>query len=391
MSAWQPAMIKPDLASLLEPLERFERLRRKTSRLGDRLADLSYANPYSGAQGAARAAIAEALEDERLLDLQYSPFGGQTLARRTVADALQESHGLPFTFRDVVLTSGAMAALHIALRTAAGPGDEVVIPVPCWLDYPLYARHLGLQAKLVELEPPDFALDPEILAAAITARTSAVLLSHPANPTGRSYDAGELSALSDVLSAAESDLGCRPTLIADETHRDFLAPGSYVSVASFVDRAVIVYSFGKYHFMQGQRLGYAAVSPRHRERTEASEEMVRWTRITGLCTPTALMQRAVARLLELQYDQSWLDQWRGRFLDDLDQAGYVVVPPDGTLFLYVRTPDAADDFSFIEQLAGHGVLALPAPIFHHSGYFRLSLTGSEPMLERALSALTALR
>jgi aspartate aminotransferase len=385
-------MIEPELASLLEPLERFERLRRQASRLGNRLADLSYANPYSGAQDGARTAIAEALEDERLLDLQYSPFGGQTLVRRTVADALQESHGLPFTFRDVVLTSGAMAALHVALRTAAaGSGDHVVIPVPCWLDYPLYARHIGLRATLVELEPPDFALDPEALAAAFTARTCAVLLSHPANPTGRSYGADELSALSAVLREAESNLGCRPTLIADETHRDFIAPGGYLTAASFVDRTIVVYSFGKYHFMQGQRLGYATVSPRHPERTQASAEMVRWTRITGLCTPTALMQRAVSRLLALRYDQSWLDQWRRRFLDDLDQAGYIVVPPDGTLFLYVQTPDAADDFLFIENLASHGVLALPAPVFHHSGYFRLSLTGSEPMLERALSALTALR
>ena len=384
-------MIEPDLASLLEPLERFERLRRKASRLGDRLADLSYANPYAGAQGAARAAIAEALKDERLLDLQYSPFGGQTLVRRTVADALQESHDLPFTFRDVVLTSGAMAALHIALRTAASFGDHVVIPIPCWLDYPLYARHIGLQATLVELEPPDFALDPEALAAAFTATTCAVLLSHPANPTGRSYGADELSALGAVLEEVENNLGYRPTLIADETHRDFVATDRYLSAASFVDRTVVVYSFGKYHFMQGQRLGYAAVSPRHPERTQASAEMVQWTRITGLCTPTALMQRAVGRLLALRYDQSWLDQWRRRFLDDLGQAGYRVVPPDGTLFLYVQTPNDADDFSFIENLASHGVLALPAPVFHHAGYFRLSLTGSERMLERALAALTALR
>jgi aspartate aminotransferase len=384
-------MIEPDLASLLEPLERFERIRQKASRLGDRLADLSYANPYAGAQGAARAAIAEALEDERLLDLQYSPFGGQTLVRRTVADALEESHDLPFTFRDVVLTSGAMAALHIALRTAAGSGDHVVIPVPCWLDYPLYARHVGLQATLVELEPPDFALDPEAVAAAVTPSTCAVLLSHPANPTGRSYGADGLSALGAVLEEVENNLGCRPTLIADETHRDFVAPDLYLSAASLVDRTLVVYSFGKYHFMQGQRLGYAAVSPRHPERTQASAEMVQWTRITGLCTPTALMQRAVGRLLALQYDQSWLDQWRRRFLDELGHAGYLVVPPDGTLFLYVQTPDDADDFSFIEMLASHGVLALPAPVFHHSGYFRLSLTGSEPMLERALSALIALR
>jgi aspartate aminotransferase len=384
-------MIEADVASLLEPLERFEEIRRRASRLGNRLADLSYANPYPGAQSAARAAIAEALEAERLLDLQYSPFGGQTVVRRTVADALRESHGLPFAFKDVVLTSGAMAALQVALRTAARAGGEVVIPTPCWLDYPLYAQHVGLQAKLVELEPPDFALDAEALAAAMTSRTCALLLSHPANPTGRSYRAEELSALDGVLKAAEREHGCRPTLIADETHRDFVAPGRYVSAASFVDRTVLVYSFGKYHFIQGQRLGYATVSPRHPERAQASAEMIRWTRITGLCTPTALMQRAVGRLLSLRYEQGWLEQWRRRFLDDLKQAGYAVVPPDGTLFVYVRTPNDADDFSFIEDLVSHGVLALPARVFHHSGYFRLSLTGSEDMLERGLAALTRLR
>ncbi|MDF2753707.1 MAG: aminotransferase class, partial [Gaiellaceae bacterium] len=218
-------MIDADAELLLEPLERFEEIRRRASRLGDRLADLSYANPYPGAQAAARTAIAEALQEERLLDLQYSPFGGHTIARRTVADALRDSHELPFTFKDVVLTSGAMAALHVALRAAARTDGEVVIPTPCWLDYPLYAQHVGLDARLVQLEPPKFALDPDAIAAAMTSRTCAVLLSHPANPTGRSYHVDELVALRAVMDAAEVEHGCRPTLIADETHRDFITPG----------------------------------------------------------------------------------------------------------------------------------------------------------------------
>jgi aspartate aminotransferase len=381
-------MIDPELAALLEPLERFERIRRRASRLGERLADLSYANPYPGAQNTARAAIRNALADERLLDLQYSPFGGQTLVRRAIADALGESHGLPFTFHDVVLTPGAMAALHVALRTAGRPDGEVLIPVPCWLDYPLYARHIGLTATILPLEPPDFALDSEALAAALTPKTCAIVLSHPANPTGRSYGSDELSALAELVKSAESAFGCSATVVADETHRDFVPSDRYRSAAAFVDRTVVVYSFGKYHFIQGQRLGYAAVSPRHPERDQWSREMVRWTRITGVCTPTALMQRAASRLLRLRYDQTWLERWRRRFLDELQAAGFSVVPPDGTLFLYVRTPNAVDDFSFVEELAAEGVLALPAPVFHHSGYFRLSLTGSEPMLERALSVLT---
>src|SRR5438270_14079657 len=69
-------MIDPDTTALLGPLERFEAIRRRVVRLGPRLCDLSYANPYGGAQQAALAALKEALEDRRRLDLQYSPFGG---------------------------------------------------------------------------------------------------------------------------------------------------------------------------------------------------------------------------------------------------------------------------------------------------------------------------
>jgi aspartate aminotransferase len=384
-------MIPADLEGLLAPLQRFEEVRRRAVRLGSRLCDLSYANPYGGAQEEAKAAIRAALEDERLLDLQYAPFGGHTLARRAVADRLRASHDLPFAFGDVILTPGAMSALQLALLAAGQPEQEVVIPTPCWLDYPLYARARGLKPVPVPLEPAGFGLDVDAIAEVISPRTCAVLLSHPANPTGRNYDARELSELSAAIRQAEERLGCRVTMIADETHRDFTQPGEFSSVAAFLDRVVVIYSFGKYHFMQGQRLGYTAVSPRHPSRKAASEEMVQWTRITGMATPTALMQRALPRLLEIRHDQAWLTRWRRRLVQELSAAGFRVVPPEATMFVYVQTPVGYDDdFRFIGELASQGVLALPAPVFHHGGYFRLSLTGSEQMLEQALPALRRL-
>jgi aspartate aminotransferase len=380
-------MIAPELESLLQPLERFESIRRRVVRLGERLCDLSYANPYAGAQQEVRAAIRSALDDERLLDLQYSPFGGQTLARRAVADALRASHDLPFSFGDVVLTPGAMSALQLALLAAKRPDGEVVFPVPCWLDYPLYAQATGFVPVPVPLAPGTFRLDVAAIARAMSERTCAVLLSHPANPTGRNYSPAELSALAETIRHAEERLGCEVTLIADETHRDFTSPGEYHSAAGFWERTVIVYSFGKYHFIQGQRLGYAATSPRHPARKAVSAEMARWTRITGIATPTALMQRAVPRLLALRHDQAWLVRARQRLVQQLTVDGYTAVEPDATLFMYVRTPPGYDDFGFITELASQGVLVLPAPVFHHTGYFRLSLTGSEDMLEAALPIL----
>jgi aspartate aminotransferase len=382
-------VIERELEVLLEPLERFETVRRKAARMGDRLADLSYANPYGGIQEAARAALREALESERLLSLQYAPFGGQTLSRRAVADSLRQSHNLDFTFEDVILTPGAMGALHLALQASGRRGQEVMIVRPCWLDYPLYATSLGLVPVMVPLASSTFDLDADAIADGLNERTCAIVLSHPANPTGRNYSRPALEELGDVIRSAESRLGCEVTVIADETHRDFVSNGDYVSLTSVHDRTLVVYSFGKYHFMQGQRLGYAATSPPHPARRETATELVRWTRITGLATPTAVMQRAVPTLLALRHEQTWLERSRRQLVDALTSAGHDVVEPQATMFVYVRTPPRYDDFDFVERLAQAGVLVLPAPVFHHTGYFRIALTGSESMLERAIPVLAS--
>lgn len=378
-------MIPEKTLSLLEPLERFETIRSRAVRFGDRLCDLSYANPYHGVQEGAREALEAALREDRTLGFQYAPFGGHTVPRRLVADALRRSHDLPFAYRDVILTPGAMSALQIALW-AAGRGAEVIVPAPCWLDVPVYVHHVGATPVMV---PPDrdARIDPDAVAAAITERTRAVVMAHPANPTGQRYDGAEAAALGSAIAARERALGIEITLIADETHRDFTSPGAYHSLADHTARAVIVYSFGKYHFMQGQRLGYAAVSPNHPARAALSRELERWTRIAGVATPTALMQRAIPKLLELRYDVTrllGLRQWVARRLRG---AGFEVAPGDATLFVYAKAPAGISDWAFTERLAARGLLVLPAPVFHHEGWFRLALTASEPMLERALDVL----
>jgi aspartate aminotransferase len=109
--------------------------------------------------------------------------------------------------------------------------------------------------------------------------------------------------------------------------------------------------------------------------------------VTGIATPTSLMQRAAPRLLALRHDYAWIARWRQRFVEELSSLGYDVVRPDATLFVYARTPDGVEDFEFTAALAAQGMLVLPAPVFHHEGYFRLSLTGSERMLEQALPIL----
>ncbi len=287
---------------------------------------------------------------------------------------------------DVVLTAGAMGALHVALRAVGRRSDEVVIPVPSWLDHPLYVLAAGMRPVPVAMTA-EFDLDIDRIAAAFTPKTRAVLLSHPANPTGRVYGPTTWRELHDSIEAAERRFGTAITLIADEAHRDFV-PTGHRSAAHEHERTIVTYSFGKWHQIQGQRVGYVAVSPRHPDRVAVREELEQWTRVLA-SLPSALMQSALPRLPALRHDGTWAHEARARLVDSLRGLGYDVAPGTATLFVYARTPDGLDDVEFVQRLATAGVLVLPAPVFHHAGGFRLALTASDAMMGRALDVLAA--
>ena len=385
MSRWER------LERWMAPQERFEAIRTAAyRRAGTRLADLAYANPWDGPPPAAIDAIRSALEPDArgALDLQYTPYGGHTVPRRLVAQSLAAATGVPFRFTDVVLTPGAMGALtavfrYLSAQLPDGVTGEVIVPVPCWLDYPLYLEDAGLVTRLVPCRKDTLGLDLGAIYSALTPRTVAVVLSQPGNPSGLLHTRADLEALSALLSEHPQ----RPLLVSDECHRGVLfEPGEWVSPASIHARTVVVYSFGKTSFLQGQRIGYAAVSPHMGDDGALARQLARACRATGLCTPTALMQKVVSALLDIAPDMGRLRERRTYALDALRSAGLAVHPSQATFFLYPEAP-GGDAWGFTERLAERGVLVLPAESFHHSGHIRISLTGTDAMIERGLAVL----
>jgi aspartate/methionine/tyrosine aminotransferase len=106
----------------------------------------------------------------------------------------------------------------------------------------------------------------------------------------------------------------------------------------------------------------------------------------GFCTPTALMQLAVRKLLDQPLDFSHIAARRRAMLDALRDAAIVTQPSQATFFLYPKVPQG-DDFEFAERLAQQGLLVLPAPVFHHTGHFRLALTAPDDQIERGARIL----
>lgn len=363
-----------DLELLLEPQERLDRLITTTwRRFGPKVVDLSYANPYDGPDQEVLGALQRAVSGKRALAFQYTPYGGSTVTRRLIASTLSREYGFPFDLRDVIMTPGAMSALNVACRTLFGSEDQVLVLTPCWQDYPLYLRNLHIPMSFVGLRE-DKHLDLDAISGAVGGNTKGVLFSHPCCPTGVLYAKEEIDGLCELLRAKEERLGIRIYLISDEVHRQMIWGGqAFYSPLVRYPRSLSIYSFGKALSLQGQRIGYVAVSPRMPEHEEVRRMLKRWVRIMGFCTPTSLMQRAICDLLDYTPPLPALAQKQAMVRTALAAYGYDLCEADATFFVYVKSP-IRDEFKFAELLAAYGVLVVPSILFHEPGFVRLSLT-----------------
>jgi aspartate aminotransferase len=374
----------PALRSLLQPQERLDALLSAAFRqFGPRVMDLSYANPHDGPAAEVLAVLKRVAGECGALSLQYTPCGGRTPTRCAVAARLIREYGLPFHYRDVIMTTGAMSALNIAFRALFGPADEVIVLTPAWQDYPLYLRNLGIPFRFVPLLP-DKHLDIDAIGQVIGPRTRGVLLSQPCCPTGVLYSQDEVLGLSRLLSDAESRFHSRIYLISDEVHRHMVWSGhAFFSPLAGYPRSLSIYSFGKALALQGQRIGYIAVSPRMAEHEEVRAACEQCVRLMGFGNPTSLMQHMVCDLVDYQPPLGDLAARQTLVREALTGAGYAVCPGEAGFYVYVKSPDP-DDFTFCERLAARGVLVVPATLFHDPGYFRLSLTARLRAIKAAL-------
>jgi aspartate aminotransferase len=196
----------------------------------------------------------DAVKGSNLRVLEYSPSAGFASYREGLAKYYR-GIGLHVEAQDVLVTTGGSEALSFAMGSILDPGDEVLIPEPYYANYFGFAQALG--AKVVSVPSSiqsGFALPPIAdLQARITARTKAVLVCNPGNPTGYVYRHDELEALRDM--ALKHDL----FVIADEVYREFVYDGaeaiSVMSLAGLEQHAVLIDSVSKRYSMCGARIG----------------------------------------------------------------------------------------------------------------------------------------
>lgn len=307
-------------------------------------------------------------------------------ARAVVAKALRNWRGLPFDPEDIAITPGAFGALATAFRTLLDPGDEVVFSLPPWFLYEAMLLSTDAVPVKVRVRPDDHDLDLDAIESAIGPRTRAVIVNTPNNPTGRIYPRTTLAGLADLLSDASRRLGRPVWLISDEPYaRLVFSDAEFHSPSEMYPHTMISYSYAKVLLTPGERIGWLALSPSVPDRAELRDAIQLAQIAGGWVFANATLQRAIEDFEHLSIDLIDLEAKRDRLVDELVAHGYDLRVPEGTFYLWVRSPDP-DDVGFCGRLAERKVLVLPGTICEAPGYFRISLTASHDMIERALPA-----
>ncbi len=294
----------------------------------------------------------------------YVPATGSQEVKAAVRKRMGWTEG------EVLLSAGAKPLLNAAVACICGPGDEVILPAPCYTSYPEMARIGGGKPIIVLGDPKDdFIVSKEAIERHITDCTKAILLNNPVNPTGAVYDREELEQVVNVCQ--RHDL----YLIADEVYSSFVYERDFASLYSFPalrDRLILVNSASKTYAMAGLRLGYA-VAP-----APVARAMDAYLSHALGC-PCSLSEQAALAVLSMddRYEKEVLSVFRER-RDGLCAAlseisGLKVKKNAGAFYLWLDISKWDDDVSFCQSLLEQqGVALTPGSAFSCPGYIRLA-------------------
>lgn len=349
----------------------------------ENVCDFSLGNPNVPPPEKFNEILREVVSTCGLDDHCYMPNTGYPLVCGSVAEYLSKEQRAPVTEKEILMTCGASGALNVALKTILDPGDEVLTPIPCFVEYKFYADNHGGVLKTVQTTT-DFELDLDAIAAAITEKTKAFLINSPNNPTGQVYSETNMKALGEILEKKSQEYKRTIYMISDEPYRKIVYDGVEVpSIFESYKESIIGTSYSKDISIPGERIGFVAVNPHATYRNDLLAAMAVANRILGYVNAPALMQRVVACMQGMSVDISEYARKREMLCEGLAGFGYEFVKPSGTFYLFPRSP-IPDDVEFVDALKEERILVVPGTGFNGPGYFRIAFCVDDSTIKNAL-------
>ena len=339
------------------------------AKLTDRI-DLSIGQPDFDVPEEVRRAAIEAIESGKN---GYALSQGMPVLREKLQAQIDRQYG--HDDREVFVTCGTSGGLTLAMLALVDPGDEVIVFDPCFVMYDALAALVG--GNVVSIDTyPDFRVDLDRVADAITPRTKAIVVNSPANPTGVVAGEEEVRGLAEL--AMERDV----VLVSDEIYREFSYDQPFHSPAEYNPYTLVCDGFSKSAGMPGWRLGFAHGPSR------VIQEMIKLQQYSFVCAPHPF-QWAGAVAMDVDSSEHIKAYRRKRDMIVAGLSGeYDLVRPGGAFYVFPKVPWGTAT-EFVEKaITEHHLLIIPGNVFsRRDTHFRISYAAPDSVIERGIEVL----
>lgn len=353
--------------------------------------DFSLGNPATPAPEALNQTIKDLLDEVDSLELHgYMENAGYTDVRAAVAENLNKRFGTDFDFHNIIMTVGAAGGLNIIFKTILDPGDEVIVFAPFFGEYRAYAANFDADIVTVNPNLETFQPDMADFEAKITAKTKALIINTPNNPTGVIYKPETMRQIAAILEKKQEEFGHDIYLISDEPYRELVYDGNSEDfLTKYYKNTIVGYSFSKSLSLPGERIGYVAVPKEASDAELLISGMEVSNRTLGFVNAPSLIQKAVARCLEEKTDVSFYDENRKMLYEGLTKLGFTCIKPEGAFYLWVKSP-VADEEAFVNEGKKFHLIMVKGSAFGCPGFVRLAYCVSHDTIKNALPAFAKL-
>lgn len=316
----------------------------------------------------------------------YTPTAGYAELRQAIAEKFYAVHGVEYRPSEVLCTGGAVMGIFLAVRSLAGPGDEVLILSPSWPVFASIVTLFGAEPREVPLaqNKAGFSFDLDRIEKAINGRTRMLIVNSPSNPTGWVIREDEQRALWEL--AVRHSFVILSDEVYDRIVFDRKVAPSFANVATDREHLVVVNSFSKTYNMTGWRLGYVLAHEKLVTLMAKLEEFV-------VSSPPSMVQRA--GLVALRDGEPYVQQIRELYarqrqlvIDRLSSMPGVSLPiPAGGFYAFPRLQGLTDSMAFAKKLLLETRVGMAPGIAFGAGgegYMRLCFAASDSVLVPAL-------
>ena len=320
---------------------------------------------------------------------RYTPAAGTVALRQAICDKLERDNHLHYTPSDIIVSSGAKHSLYTIFQCILDPGDEVLIPTPCWVSYPEMVRMAGgVPVFIPSDERNNFIPTSHDIAARVTRRTKAIILTSPSNPNGSVWSREQLQFVADLAVSHPF------YVVSDEIYEKLIYDGQkHVSIAelgeAIKNQTFVVNGMSKAYAMTGWRLGYCC-GP-----AAIIQQMTKIHQFAIMCAPTTSQYAAVEALKngdpDIEEMRTAYNQRRRFLMNAFREMGLECFEPYGAFYVFPCIKEfgmTSEEFAtrFLEE---EKVAAVPGTAFGDSGegYLRISYAYSLEKLKTAIGRL----